>query len=174
MYYLYRGVIFLFHCTKGGTKLLNFAANTERVERTLTEFIMKRTILTIMAVISLFSWLAPAKAATTIQKVAPTFWWAGMNNPELQILLYGNNIKGADVSLSAQDVFVKEVVKQENPNYLLIYLDLSEAKAQKFDILLKNGKKVTKVPYELKERTRKAWCFAKQTRTYSCQHRRNN
>ena len=116
---------------------------------------MKRTLLIIMAVISLFSWLTPTKAATTIRKVAPTFWWAGMKNPMLQILLYGNDISSSDVSISSQDVFLKEVVKQENPNYLLLYVDLSEAKAQKFNILLKKGKKTTIVPYELKERTRK-------------------
>ena len=116
---------------------------------------MKRTILTIMALMSLFSWFTPVKAATIIQQVAPTFWWAGMKNPELQILLYGNNISSSEVSLSANDIFLKEVVKQENPNYLLLYLDLSEAKAQKFNILLKKGKKTTTIPYELKERTRK-------------------
>ena len=155
MYYLYIVLIFLFHCEERVDKLLNFAPNTERVEQILTDLIMKRTIFTIMAVFSLFSWIIPAKAATTIQKVAPTFWWAGMNNPELQILIYGNEISSAEVTLSSNDIFLKEVVKQENPNYLLLYLDLAEAKAQKFDIVLKKGKKITKVPYELKERTRK-------------------
>ena len=116
---------------------------------------MKRTLLTIMAFMSLFSWLTPAKAVNVIEKVAPTFWWTDMKNPELQILIYGNNISSSDVSISSKDVFLKEVVKQENPNYLLLYLDLSEAKAQKFNIFLKKDKKTTTIPYELKERTRK-------------------
>ena len=38
-----------------------------------------------------FLGLYPA-AATVVKKVTPTFWWAGMKNPELQILLYGDQI----------------------------------------------------------------------------------
>ena len=87
-----------------------------------------------------------------IKKVAPSFWWAGMKNPELQILLYGENLALSDVSVSGEGIYLKEVVRQDNPNYLLLYLDLSEAKGQTFQILLKNGKKKLQVPYELKSR----------------------
>ena len=64
-----------------------------------------------------------------------------MKNPELQVLLYGENISSSDVSISAKDILLKEVVKQENPNYLLLYMDLSEAAPQSFNITLKQGKK---------------------------------
>ena len=47
---------------------------------------------------------------------------------------------------------LEEVVKQENPNYLVLYLDLSKAVPQNFDIILTQGKKQTKIPYELKQR----------------------
>lgn len=87
-----------------------------------------------------------------IQKVAPTFWWADMNNPELQILLYGENIATNDVAITAEGVELREVVKQENPNYLLVYVDLKDARPQTFHIKLKKGKKETIVPYELKQR----------------------
>ena len=104
-----------------------------------------------MALLSFLGWPRTAKA-NLIQKVAPTFWWANMKNPELQILLYGENIANANVSLSSTDITLKEIVKQSNPNYLLLYLDLSEAVPQHFNIELKLGKKTTTVPYELKER----------------------
>lgn len=107
-----------------------------------------------MAVFSLFSWHSTAQTVN-IEKVAPTYWWAGMENPELQILLYGKDIASAEVSLSTEDVTLKEVVKQTNPNYLLLYVDLSEAAPQTFHIVLKKGKKTTTVPYELKQRSRK-------------------
>ena len=87
--------------------------------------------------------------------MAPSFWWAGMKNPELQILLYGENLALSDVSVSGEGIFLKETVRQDNPNYLLLYLDLSEAKAQTFQILLKNGKKKLQIPYELKSRVRR-------------------
>ena len=114
---------------------------------------MKQTLLIIMAVLSFLGFKTPVQAS--IKKVAPTFWWAGMKNTELQILLYGEDISSSDVSLTSSDVYLKEVVRQANSNYLLLYLDLKEARPQKFDIVLKKGRKVTKVPYELKERIRR-------------------
>lgn len=112
---------------------------------------MKHTL--ILLIVFLFSWGGGQNArAMEIKKVAPSFWWAGMKNPELQILLYGEDLALSDVSVSGEGIYLKEVVRQDNPNYLLLYLDLSEAKAQTFQILLKNGKKKLQVPYELKSR----------------------
>lgn len=115
---------------------------------------MKRTLLIVMALLSFLGFKTAVHAAT-IHKVAPTYWWAGMKNPELQILLYGDNIGSSDVTLSSKDVMLKEVVRQENPNYLLLYVDLSEAAPQAFNIQLKQGKDLTTIPYELRQRTRK-------------------
>ncbi|MCF2738284.1 glycoside hydrolase family 13 protein [Bacteroides caecigallinarum] len=115
---------------------------------------MKQTLLTVMAVLSLLFPFS-SKTYAVIKKVAPTFWWAGMKNPELQVLIYGDDISSSEVSISSKDIYLKEIVRQSNSNYLIIYLDLNDAKAQKFDIILTKGRKVTKVPYELKERTRK-------------------
>ena len=115
---------------------------------------MKHTL--ILLIVFLFSWGGgQAARAMEIKKVAPSFWWAGMKNPELQILLYGENLALSDVSVSGEGIFLKETVRQDNPNYLLLYLDLSEAKAQTFQILLKNGKKKLQIPYELKSRVRR-------------------
>ncbi len=91
-------------------------------------------------------------SASVINKVAPSFWWAGMKNPELQVLLYGDNISTSDVTLSSKDVYLKEVVHFDNPNYIIIYLDLSDAAPQTFNINLRQGKQLTKVSYELKQR----------------------
>lgn len=112
---------------------------------------MKHTL--ILLIVFLFSWGGGQNArAMEIKKVAPSFWWAGMKNPELQILLCGEDLALSDVSVSGEGIYLKEVVRQDNPNYLLLYLDLSEAKGQTFQILLKNGKKKLQVPYELKSR----------------------
>ena len=115
---------------------------------------MKHTL--ILLIVFLFSWGGGQTArAMEIKKMAPSFWWAGMKNPELQILLYGEDLALSDVSVSGEGIFLKETVRQDNPNYLLLYLDLSEAKAQTFQILLKNGKKKLQIPYELKSRVRR-------------------
>lgn len=115
---------------------------------------MKHTL--ILLIVFLFSWGGGQTArAMEIKKVAPSFWWVGMKNPELQILLYGEDLALSDVTVSGEGIYLKETVRQDNPNYLLLYLDLSEAKAQTFQILLKNGKKKLQIPYELKSRVRR-------------------
>ena len=115
---------------------------------------MKHTL--ILLIVFLFSWGGGQTArAMEIKKVAPSFWWAGMKNPELQILLYGEDLALSDVSVYGEGIYLKETVRQDNPNYLLLYLDLSEAKAQTFQILLKHGKKKLQIPYELKSRVRR-------------------
>jgi glycosidase len=111
---------------------------------------MKKIFL-IMALFSILG-LSQTAMAANIRKVAPTYWWAGMTNPELQILLYGDHLAGSEVSLSSADVHLREVVMQENPNYLILYVDLSDAAPQTFEITLKQGKKQTVVPYTLKQR----------------------
>lgn len=115
---------------------------------------MKHTL--ILWAVFLFVWgMGQTAWAMDVKKIAPSFWWAGMKHSELQILLYGDDLASSDVTLSGEGVYLEEVVKQDNPNYLLLYVDLSEAKAQTFHIQLKNGKKQLQIPYELKTRTRK-------------------
>ncbi len=115
---------------------------------------MKQTLLLIMTLFGLFGFNSVSRAIT-VKKVAPQFWWAGMNNSELQIMLYGDQIASADVTLSSEDIVIKEIVRQENPNYLLLYVDLSEASPQHFNIVLKQGKKSAVIPYEIKARMHK-------------------
>lgn len=110
---------------------------------------MKKIIVTFVLCLG---FCLPVLSGVKIQKVEPAFWWSGMKNPELQILLYGTDIATDSVSITASDIRVKEIVKLQNPNYLLLYLDLSETAPQQFDIqLTKNGEQ-TIIPYQIKER----------------------
>lgn len=115
---------------------------------------MKKLWLTLLAA---FAFLGFSKAAPVmeIDRIAPNFWWSGMKNPELQIMLYGKNIATSAVSVTGKNIVLKETVRQDSPNYLFLYLDLTDAPAQTFDIVLTQGKKKTAVPYELKQRVRK-------------------
>lgn len=115
---------------------------------------MKKLWLTLLAA---FAFLGFSKAAPImeIDRIAPNFWWSGMKNPELQIMLYGKNIATSAVSVTGKNIVLKETVRQDSPNYLFLYLDLTDAPAQTFNIVLTQGKKKTAVPYELKQRVRK-------------------
>lgn len=109
---------------------------------------MKRINLAILALFLIIQ----GAVAIDVKTVDPSFWWAGMKNAELQVLLYGDNVGKSEVSITANTAKIKEVVKLENNNYLLLYLDLADAKPETFDIILTQGKKKKTVPYELKER----------------------
>ncbi|MCD7972165.1 MAG: glycoside hydrolase family 13 protein [Candidatus Azobacteroides sp.] len=109
---------------------------------------MKKLFLSIQ--LSLF--FAFSAYCIEIKTVDPSFWWTGMKNSELQILLYGEDIASCEVEISSQSARLTNKVVLENPNYLLLYLDLSSAQPEKFDITLRKGKKKKIIPYEFKER----------------------
>lgn len=87
-----------------------------------------------------------------VQRVHPSFWWAGMENSQLQILLYGTDLGSCEVRLSASDLKIDRIVRPVNSHYLLLYVDVQGAGPQQFDILLQQGKRTLRVPYELKAR----------------------
>lgn len=93
--------------------------------------------------------------AMKVDQVHPAFWWAGMKNTSLQVMIHGEDLAGSVVSLSTDKVKVSEVVSLENPNYLVLYLDITGAQPENFTITLKKGKKTQKIAYELKVRNQK-------------------
>jgi len=87
-----------------------------------------------------------------LDKVEPAFWWKGMKNPELQLLVYGKDIAKNEIEIS-DGVKIKDIQKVENPNYLFVTLNTNEINVSKFSINIKNGKKkLGSYTYELKER----------------------
>lgn len=89
-----------------------------------------------------------------LERVEPSFWWAGMENPQLQLIVHGKNIADREVKIDFPGVKLLGVQQVENPNYLFLDLEISpEARAGSFPILFsKNGKKQLTYTYELKER----------------------
>ena len=81
--------------------------------------------------------------AQKLERVEPMFWWAGMHNPKLQLLVHGTDIGSLEAKINYPGVRLAEIHKVENPNYLFLDLEISaEAKAGKFLIVFnKNGKK---------------------------------
>ena len=87
-------------------------------------------------------------AAVKVDRIDPTFWYAGMKNPTVQLMLYGKNIKQAEVTTDYPGATIERIVQLDSPNYLLVYLNLSGAQPGEMTLKI-DGKKVK---YQLKQR----------------------
>lgn len=92
--------------------------------------------------------------ALNIDRIEPMFWWVGMKNPTVQLMIHGQEIAATEISLNYPGVKIQTISRQENPNYVFIDLSISsEAKAGSFPIQFKKNKKeVVSYTYELKNR----------------------
>ena len=62
-----------------------------------------------------------------ITRINPTNWFVGMKNPNVQLLIYGKNLKANNVILKPYvGVKLKKVHTAENPNYLFLDLEISK------------------------------------------------
>ncbi|MBF1601189.1 MAG: glycoside hydrolase family 13 protein [Prevotella sp.] len=88
-----------------------------------------------------------------VTRIDPTNWFADMQDPTLQLMIYGKDIKFADVTTDYPNVKIDSLVRLDSPNYLLIYLNLKGAKPGEITLTFsnKNGKKTTK-KFQLKAR----------------------
>ncbi len=89
-----------------------------------------------------------------LQRIEPPNWWANMNNPHLQLLVYGKNISKTDIVINSEKVELKTVSKVQNPNYLFLDIDIKkEASPGNFEILFNlKGKTKAKYSYQLSEK----------------------
>lgn len=89
-----------------------------------------------------------SKRGTIIDKVEPSNWWVGMKNTHLQIMFYGQGIREANVTTQYPGVRITELAKLDSPNYLIVYLDIADAKAgvMLLDISLNRKKQTVKFP----------------------------
>ena len=96
---------------------------------------------------------ATASAKTVPLSMEPPFWWTGMNNPQLQIMVHGDNIRDAVPSTDYAGVAIDSVVRLDSKNYQIIYLNVSpQAQPGTINFTFQNGKKKTKAAFELKQR----------------------
>ena len=58
------------------------------------------------------------KAAVKIDRIEPTDWYVGLKNPSLQLMVYGKDIKNADVTTDYPGVKIDSLVRLDSPNYI--------------------------------------------------------
>ena len=90
-----------------------------------------------------------------IERVEPAFWWVGMKNTQLQLLIHGSEICNRKVIINYPGIKTIKTNRACSPNYLFVSLEIDSktAKAGKFNIALKQTDKADiLIPYELKNR----------------------
>ncbi len=101
----------------------------------------------------LFLWIQSIFASVT--KIEPTNWWVGFNNPNLQLMVYGDNITLLSPEIDYKGISIKSVTRAQSPNYLFVDLFIDPTTIPgKFTIRFVDAKMktVSLVLYELKKR----------------------
>lgn len=90
----------------------------------------------------------------TIDHIEPSFWWAGMKNTNLQIMVHGKDVASHRTQINTPGIRLVSAVQTSNKNYLFLNLKINESvKPQTFQIdFLKDDIVVFSQPYALKER----------------------
>lgn len=108
-------------------------------------------------ILGILAWqLIGMKAAVKIDKIEPTDWYVGMKNPQVQLMLYGKEVASVEeVTTDYPGVRVDSVVHLDSPNYLLVYLNLQDAKPGTMSLKLRAKSLELRVDYLLKQREKK-------------------
>lgn len=119
---------------------------------------MKRLkALAVGLVAGAFSICGAKSAPNVISNIEPPYWWTGMANDTLQIMLTGDNIARADFSVDYSGVKLLEQLSLDSPNYKLLYLTIApDTKAGNMQLRYTLDGRKAAVPYELKKRDRTA------------------
>ena len=116
---------------------------------------MKPKLLTLsLLLMSIITMSAAKVKKPSIERIDPAFWYVGMKNPSLQLMLSGPGIASvSEVTTDYPGVRIDSVVRLDSPNYLFLYINVREAKAGTMTLKWKEERgKWKEVAYELRQR----------------------
>ena len=123
--------------------------------------IMKRILITLLAIVALAACSGPAfdpasvadATSEQVTRVEPLSWWVGMKT-DLQLLVQGAGISEYDVTIEGgKGVSVEKINKAESPNYLFVDVNVAPnaAPGTYYIVFSKDGQSF-KYPYEIAAR----------------------
>ena len=96
---------------------------------------------------------ASAAAPALIDKVEPPYWWTGMRNDTLQLMVSGPGVADASVRLDYPGITLLDDINLDSPNYKFLYLKLSpDTKPGEVPITFTLGNQSQTLDYELRAR----------------------
>ena len=126
--------------------------------KTIFSFTIRQSLLGLFLVFFLPVTHAQNMAEKTslqiLDRVEPPHWWVGMQQPELQLMVYGKDIGKTTVKIDYAGASISKTTPGKSANYLFVDLFLKEG--TKAGILylefFKDGALIYTHPYQLKER----------------------
>jgi glycosidase len=105
-------------------------------------------------IVFLLSCITAISQVANIERTEPPFWWTGMKNQELQLLVEMKNIQDYQVKIKKAGVFLQKVIKADNPNYVILKLQITHnAQPGNYPIQFLSNHDSIILNYELKEKT---------------------
>lgn len=110
----------------------------------------RKILLIILILVQSFSLFSQI----TFQRIEPPFWWAGMQDSSLQLMVYGKDLAETKVIANYPGIILRKTIKLENPNYLVLDLEISKnAKPGIIPLVFEYQREIVfSIDYELKAR----------------------
>jgi glycosidase len=115
---------------------------------------MKKYFLLFLFFLGVYLQTNASNPVLTIDHIEPSFWWAGMKNTDLQIMVHAKDVASYRTQINTPGIRLVSAVQTSNKNYLFLNLEIQPiVKPQTFQIyFLKDDKVIFSQPYTLKER----------------------
>ena len=112
---------------------------------------MKKNLLLLTALVAPMLTMSAAKIK--IDRIEPTDWFVGMKNPTVQLMVYGQGIRDVQrVTTDYPGAVVDSLVRLDSPNYLLVYMNLRDARPGTMKLTFSAQRSTLSVDYQLKQR----------------------
>ena len=88
-----------------------------------------------------------------VNKIEPPNWWAGMKNNNIQLMIYGENLKDVTAKFKNKSIIVKRVNKLANPSYAFIDIEIPRnIKPNNYELILTRSKEKASVIFSILKR----------------------
>ncbi len=110
---------------------------------------LKSKVIVFFLVIFIFSSAQEIK----VNKIEPPNWWVGMNYNQVQLMVYGENLKDIDAKFDNDEIKVVKVHEIENPTYAFIDIEIpSTLKSGEYKLTLSKNENEISVEYPINKR----------------------
>lgn len=111
---------------------------------------MKKLLILMLLQVTLLS------QTLIFNKVEPPNWWSGMKLNPLQLMVYGHNLAGSEVTSTGKGVKILKVYNTPNPDYLFFDVEFdNNIEPGNYTFTIKNGNSTINFEYPVLKREKK-------------------